>query len=98
MVSVTVAPAGVADLALLTDENILEVLKAKRLHAVPSDDRATELRRSTPPKGRVSTQKPHSMTARPHYARGIIDGRETARDLRLADHFAPAVGSRTGQA
>jgi hypothetical protein len=68
-VSLTVAPARAAD--LLTDEKILETLKAKRLTRCP---RASTRSRcggaqlqTLPPKDRVSMSKSFSITGPPLY-------------------------------
>ena len=69
MVSLTVAPARAAD--LLTDEKILEALKAKRLTRCPqAGTRCGGAKLQTPPpKDRVSMSKSFSITGPPHYAR-----------------------------
>jgi hypothetical protein len=69
LVSLTVAPARAADLALPTDEKILEALKAKRLTRCPHAGarlRCGGARLRNPPlKGGVATSKSRSMTAPP---------------------------------
>jgi hypothetical protein len=69
LVSLTVAPARAADLALPTDEKILEALKAKRLTRCPHAGgrlRCGGARLRNPPlKGRVATSTSRSMTAAP---------------------------------
>ncbi len=71
MVSLTVAPARAAD--LLTDEKILEALKAKRLTRCPQAStlsRCGGAQLQTPlPKDRVSMSKSFSITGPPLYAR-----------------------------
>jgi hypothetical protein len=77
MLTLTVASARAADLALPTDEKILQALKAKRLTRCPHA--GTRLRcggarlRNPPPKGRVGMSKSPSMTAPPLFrARAIL--------------------------
>jgi hypothetical protein len=69
MVSLTVAAARAADLALPTDEKILQALKAKRLTRCPHAGRRLGCGgarlRNPAPKGRVATSKSPSMTAPP---------------------------------
>jgi hypothetical protein len=93
MVSLTVAPARAADLALPTDEKILQALKAKRLTRCPHA--GTRLRcggarlPNLLPKGRAAMFKSPSMTAAPRFrARAISFAARLGNQV-----FDPAVGT-----
>jgi hypothetical protein len=93
MVSLTVAPARAADLALPTDEKILQALKAKRLTRCPHA--GTRLRcggarlPNLLPKGRAAMFKSPSMTAAPRFrARAISFAARLGNQV-----FDPAEGS-----